>query len=198
MQNTHSFRGTVILIALAITASALAQNDGPSHLPIDLPKGANISFEAEGEGKEFVPMIKRYLVAQSDDPTDKSGPKVKFKTPLGDMNLTLDDLKPIISQVRYLHVVVYSGAKTVDPFEMQEQRLKSVGMKKVLKAPGGDGPLVMKRDHGPEQYGIVAKSNGSIVVLRTDGGPKLGDFGQLAYQALAQLFQQSSKKKSFR
>ena len=186
--------GTWITV-MAVSGLAIAQEDEPSRLPIDLPKGASVSFEAEGEGKDFVPIIKRYLISESDDPRSKASPQVKIKTPLGDMNLTLDDLKPIISQVRYLHVVVYSGATSVDPFEMQEQRLKSLGMKKVLRAPGGDGPLVMKKDRGSEQYGIVVKSSGSIVVLRTDGGPKLGDFGQLAYQALAQLFQKPAKKK---
>ena len=193
-----------MILRTALLASLLAggclpclarQDDPPSKLPIDVPKGAMVTFEAEGAGKDFIPIIKRLL---ADDPTDLKAPpaqKVSVKTPLGDVDLSIDDLTPLIEQVHHLHVVIYSGGAAEDPFKSQEKRLTDAGMKKVTLVPGSNGPLIMRLEGKTEQYGIVVRAKGLVTVLRTEGGPNLGDIGRVAYQTLAQLIQQSAKEK---
>ena len=169
-----------------------AQDDPPSKLPIIVPKHVDISFEADGDGKDFVPIIKRYLASEGSEPSQQ---KVSVSTPFGKIDLSLDDLKPLIKQIHHLHIVVYSGGGKEDPFKAQEKHLQDAGLKKVVMAPGSDGPLVMRKSTGSEQYGIVTRMKGSVVVLRSEGGPNLGDFGRIAYQTLAQLVQQSAAAK---
>jgi len=183
------------LLSVATTGCLAAQDDPPSKLPIDVPKGALISFEAEGAGKDFVPIIKRLL---SDDPTDlRSHPtqRVSVKTPLGNIDLSIDDLAPLLEQVHQLHIVIYSGGAIEEPFKSQEKRLSDAGMKKVTLVPGTNGPLIMRKEGSHEQYGIVVRAKGMITVLRTEGGPNLGDISRVAYETLAQLVQQSAKDK---
>ncbi|MDR3688807.1 MAG: hypothetical protein P4L46_05450 [Fimbriimonas sp.] len=183
------------LLLGAVSFACAVQDEGPSKLPIDTPKGATISFEAEGAGKDFIPILKRLL---SDDPTDfrsHSNPKVSVKTPLGDLDLSIDDLAPLIEQVHDLHVVIYSGGASEDPFGSQERRLSDAGLKRLTLVPGDNGPLIMRKEGKAEEYGIVLKSKGTITVLRTEGGPNLGDIGKVAYETLARLVQQTAKVK---
>ncbi len=184
-----------IIPFLVLHYSGFVQEDPPSRLPIDVPKKALVGFEAEGTGREFVPILKRLL---SPDPLDfrNSQPsKIEVKTPFGSINLSIDDLAPLLEEVRYLHLVTYSGGAKEDPFKAQEKRLGDLGMKRVVLAPGSDGPLIMRKTGRSEQYGIVAKNKGNIIVLRTEGGPNLGDFGQVVYETLAKLIQQHPPRK---
>ncbi len=184
---------SVCLLAMVVGPGvAVAQDDPPSRLPIEVPKHADISFEADGEGKDFVPIIKRYLASEGSEPAQQ---KVSVSTPFGNIDLSIDDLKPLIKQIHHLHIVVYTGGGKEDPFKVQEKHLQDAGLKKVVMAPGSDGPLVMRKSSGSEQYGIVTRMKGSVVVLRSEGGPNLGDFGRIAYQTLAQLVQQSANAK---
>jgi hypothetical protein len=163
-------------------------------LPIDIPKEAPINFEAEGQGKQFLGNIKHLLSGNTFDPTAPTQEFLTIKTPLGDINLKFDDLEPILEKFHQLHVVCYTLQPKEEPFSHFEKQFAEDGMQKVASAPGANGVLIMRHRGKYDCYGVVARQKDSVIVLRTEGAPGLGDLGKVIFESLAHTIQDSVAK----
>jgi hypothetical protein len=181
--------------ALILLVSCAIAQDEPGRLPIDVPKEASVNFEAEGRGRDFLGSIKHLLNGNMADPTAPSADRISVKTPLGDIDLKVDDLKPLLDKFDQLHVVSYTRTPNEDPLKRYENRFSRDGMQKVTSIPGDKGILIMRRRANHDCYGIVARQGESVVVLRTEGAPGLGDFGKVLFEALTHAVQQATNRK---
>jgi len=185
----------LILATVLMPVVASAQDEPPSKLPIDVPKEAFVTYEVDGPGKKLLPAIKQLTSGQLSDPTAPPVDKISVKTPIGDVTLTLKDLEPILASIHYLHVVTYKALPSDDPFKQQERFFSQAGLQKIVSVPGSDGVLIMRHQGKTEQYGVVVRTKGLVVILRSEGGPGLGAFGQIAYETLARLVARAAPHK---
>jgi len=179
----------IAFAAVLLTAAMICAQE-PSHaLPIDVPKDASINFEAEGAGKQFLGTIKHLMSGNMVDPTAPPQDKVTIKTSLGDIDLKIDDLEPLLEKFHQLHVVSYTLRPNEDPFTHFEKRFTADGLQKVTSVPGANGVLIMRHRGKYDCYGIVARQKDSVIVLRTEGAPGLGDFGKVIFESLTHAIQ---------
>jgi len=182
-----------ILCMAAIAAAA--QQPKPLKLPIDVPKEASVNFEAEGTGKSFISTIKQFLMANPVDPSGTATDKIPVKTPLGNFDMRVDDLAPLLDNVHSLHLVSYTALPNEDPFKHYEKEFTADGLTKVTSTPGANGVLIMRHSGKTDQFGIVTRQKENVLVLRTDGAPGLGDFGKVLFEALSHAIQQAVHNK---
>lgn len=183
----------VLALVLAV-AVANGQDGPPSKLPIDVPKAASVNFEAQGSGREILTTVKHMLSGDMFDPT-AAVDKITIKTGAGNLDLKLDDLKPLLDKIHALHVVSYEALPNEDPFKHFEKRFVDLGLKRVILVPGADGLLIMRQIEATDQYAIVLRQKGNVLVLRSDGAPGLGDFGRVLFESLSRAVLQAVNTK---
>jgi len=179
-----------VLIALA-SVSALAAQEPPVKLPIEVPRQASVNFEAEGSGKQFLSTVKHLMSGDIADPTAPPADKVTIKTQYGNVDVKLDDLKPLLEKIHSLHIVSYTAVPNEDPFKHHEKQFSAAGLERVAFVPGPNGVLIMRHVGQSDRYGIVVRQKENVVVLRTDGAPGLGDFGRVLFEGLSRAVQQA-------
>lgn len=187
----RTFAATGLLCLFGAVATAQIKDVG---LPIVVPKGADVTFEASGEGKDIFKMLKQALNGNMTDPSAPSKDKLTVKTGAGNIDIKLDDLQPLLRHVHSMHAVVYATLPGDDPFARFEAQFKRDGMGKVLQRNGPHGLLIMRKTEKTDMYGIVVPEKDSVAVLRTAGAPGLGDFGQFLYEALSRAIQSATSK----
>ncbi len=184
------FRSIAFACLLVSAGLVSAKGQETTHgLPIDVPKEASINFEAEGEGKQFLGSIKHLLSGNMTDPTAPPQDKITVKTSVGDIDLRVEDLAPLLDKFHQLHVVCYTLQPHEDPFAHFEKRFTADGLQKVASVPGANGVLIMRHRGKYDCYGIVARQKDSVIVLRTEGAPGLGDFGKVIFESLTHAIQ---------
>jgi hypothetical protein len=183
-------------LCLVMTSGVFGLQLPKAHkLPIDLPQGASVSFEAEGTGKEFVKTVKQFMKMNDVDPSAPPMDKIPVKTPLGNYDIKIDDLAPLLNNVHFMHIVSYEALPNDDPFKHQEKLFAAEGLKRIAFVPGDKGVLIMRHNGATDQYGIVVKQKENIVILRTDGAPGLGDFGKVLFEGISHAIQQAANEK---
>lgn len=182
-------------LTLTIGLAVAARQDEPSKLPIDVPKRAEVSFEAEGNGKQIFKTVTRLLNGNMSDPTAPSPVKLTIKTGLGNFDLDADDLGPIFEKINELHIVSYRALPDEDPFKHYERQFGEAGMSRVAFAPGEDGALIMRRNGPADQYGIVVRQKQNVLVLRSEGSPDIRSVGRALFEALSHAVQKAVKEK---
>jgi hypothetical protein len=170
-----------------------AFQEQPSKLPIDVPERAVIGFEAEGSGKQILKTIRVLLNGNMADPTAPSIDKITLKTGLGDVDLRLEDLKPVFDKISQLHVVSYLAVPNEDPFNRYEKQFTKAGLSRVALIPGNQGALVMRRNGSPDQYALVVRQKQDILVLRSEGSPDIRSIGRSLFEALSRAVQEAVK-----
>lgn len=188
---TSSSLAAICLLSVTV---ALAQ-DAPSKLPIEVPKSASVDMEAEGPGKEFLTTLKHLMAGNPADPEAPAMDKIPIKTPLGNIDLKLSDLAPLLEKIHMLHLVTYSAVKGEDPFKWHEKQFTAAGLKRVAYMPGDNGILITRNNAKFDSYGIVCRQKDVVVVLRTEGAPGLGDLGKVIFEAISRAAQDATAKK---
>jgi len=154
-----------------------------------------VNFEAEGSGKEMFATVKQLLNGNMSDPTLPSYDKVTIKTSMGNIDLRVEDLAPLLEKVRRLHFVSYNAVPNEDPFKRYEKQFVAAGLQRIAYVPGASGVLITRHIGKVDSYGIVVRQKDNIVVLRTEGAPGLGDIGKPLFEALSRAVQQAVKDK---
>ena len=193
MYRQRSFIATSLLLACSIRF-APAQEE-PSKLPIEVPKSASVTFEAEGAGKEFLTTIEHLLAGNVADPTAPPADKITIKTSLGEFDLKVKDLEPLLDKIHWLHLVSYTANPHEDPFKYHEKQFLASGLKRIAYVPGSNGVLVCRHNGDLDCYGVVARQKDTVVVLRTEGAPGLGDLGKVIFETLSKSVSQAVAKK---
>lgn len=181
---------------MLLATSTFAGQEPPSKLPIELPKGASANFEAEGAGKQFLTTVKLLMTGGLADPSASPTDKLTIKTGLGNVDLKIEDLAPLLDKIHQLHIVSYTVLKNEDPFKLHEKQFTAAGLKRVAFVPGANGVLITRDIGTSDRYGIVVRQKDNVVVLRTDGAPGLGDFGKVIFEALSRAVQQAVASKT--
>ena len=119
--------------------------------------------------------------------------KITIKTGLGDVDLRLEDLKPVFDKISQLHVVSYLAVPNEDPFNHYEKQFTKAGLSRVALIPGNQGALVMRRNGSPDQYGLVVRQKQDILVLRSEGSPDIRSIGRSLFEALSRAVQEAVK-----
>ena len=192
-----SFRTTSFVLGsiCLLTFRVAGAQDAPSKLPIEVPKSASIDMEAEGPGKEFLATLKHLMAGNPADPEAPAMDKIPIKTPLGNIDLKLSDLAPLLEKIHMLHLVTYSAVKGEDPFKWHEKQFTAAGLKRVAYMPGDNGILITRNIAKYDSYGIVCRQKDVVVVLRTEGAPGLGDLGKVIFEAISRAAQDAAAKK---
>jgi hypothetical protein len=184
-----------VLAAMATGASAQAPPvaDAPSKLPIDVPHGATVNFEADSPGSQLMPVIQQLMDAHVID-TGSRPDTIVLKTGLGDIELRPRDVAALLRPVRELHVVVYtlpSSSAGADPLLRHEEQFTAEGMRRVTNEAGF---LLMRRSG--DRYAAVLRQKDNVTVLRIDGMPDLGAATTIVLRSLATAAQHAGKTKS--
>jgi len=182
-------------LLLLIGTAPETRQEPPIKLPIDLPKDASVNFEAEGAGKQILTSVKHMLAGNMTDPTAPPADKLSVKTPMGNVDIKIDDLAPLIEKIHALHVVSYTAIPNVDPFKFHERQFAADGLKRVAFTPGANGVLIMRQSAKTDRFGIVMRQKDSVLVLRSDGAPGLGDIAKALFEALSRAVQQAVNTK---
>lgn len=169
------FVSALVVSACAAFAGAQAP-EPPSRLPIEVPHGAEVTFEADAPASEMLPVLSQLFSGGMGDPT---GDKITIKTGLGDIDVSPKDLAPILRPIRELHIVSYSN-RGGDPFRRYGREFEAEGLERVAY---GNGVLVMRRGSG--RYAVVTKRKDKVTVVRTDGMPDLGAATHLVLEEIA-------------
>jgi hypothetical protein len=169
--------------------------DEPSKLPIDVPKHAVVSFEAEGTGKQIFTTVRRLLNGDLQDPTAPSMDKITINTGLGNIDLHVEDMEPVFDKIHQLHIVSYTALPNEDPFKHYEHQFTDAGLKRVALVPGQEGALIMRQNGPTDMYGVVLRHKDNILVLRSDGSPDIRAIGRTLFESLSKAVQQAVKDK---
>jgi hypothetical protein len=124
------------------------------------------------------------------DSTAPTMDKVTIKTPMGSVDLKVDDLEPLLEKIHWLHLVSYNAVGSEDPFPRYEKQFSKLGLQRVAFVPGANGVLITRHNGKFDTYGIVARQKDNLVILRTEGAPGLGDFGKVIFESLSRAVQQ--------
>ena len=186
-----------VAFALALTlGTAFAVGQEPTvKLPIPVPKDASVNFEVEGSGSQIVKTVKQMLTGDLPGTSTPLVDKISIRTSVGSLDIKIDDLKPLIEKIHALHVVSYNILPHGDPFAHYEKHFVADGLKRVALVPGDNGVLIMRHTGKSDRFGIVVRQKESVVVLRSQGAPGLGDFGRVLIESLTRAVQQAVKSR---
>ena len=166
---------------------------GPGHLPIDLPQRAVVEFEVDAPGSELLPVLQQVLGGEDADPLAVAhSDRMKVKTGLGDIEFRTRDVAELLSPIRELHIVTYSGRDLPDDIlHHYESEFAEDGLRRDATFGGGDGVLLMHRPGPAGLYAIVLRKRDRVTVIRTDGLPDLGALGSLALKTIGEAAQRA-------
>ncbi len=171
---------TVVFFGLALAAGACgaAGLSSPDKLPIEIPKKAQVLFETEASGADTYKAVKFALSGNMP-----GAPKI---------HADAEEIKPLLEHVHALHVVIYSPIPGDDPIARFEKQFSRDGLSKVASQSGPQGILIMRHSDKTDHYGVVILHKDSVVVVRTDGAPGLGDISKFVGEALSRAFKDAT------
>ncbi len=167
----------------------LGAQEHSGHLPIDLPKDAQINFDVDAPAKELIPFIAQMMSGEGFDPTAGASRTIAIKTGLGTVNVDTKDLAALLSPIRELHAVSYSGDGKDHALEHYQHEFSEHGMTRLASIGGSSSVLIMREDGPSGRYLAVMEQGKRVTVVRTDGMPDLGVLGQLALEKLTEAGQ---------
>lgn len=180
------------LALMCVSSLSAAQvPEGSGKLPIAIPTGATVNFEADAPGSDLLPMIRQLLDAGVIEGGGRPE-TIVIKTGIGNIEMRPRDIAELLRPVRELHIVSYSLPKDAeDPIRRQETLFGAEGLHRVAN---DNGFLLMRRtgDH----YAVVLHQHDMVTVLRIEGMPNLGVATNVVLRSLAAAAQHASKDKS--